>query len=97
MHAGGYSNFYPLALFSFCSRMRFENIPGISTTYSMRRRALKCLFRQDFHPYLRPKAEPRLWPNCGFCYLGIQNGRRPYKTSFLSALPHLIATCRMVA
>ncbi len=91
MHAGDFSNFLPLALFSFCSSIWFKNIPG-----SMRRRAFKCLFRQHFHPYPRSKAEPRLWPNCGFCYLGIQNGRKPCRPIFLSALPHLIATCRMV-
>src|SRR5215472_12920586 len=42
------ANFLPLALFSFCSSIRFKNITGIPPRISLRRRALNawsaCLF-----------------------------------------------------
>jgi hypothetical protein len=87
--------FLPLALFSFCSSIRLKNIPGISIRFSMRRRAVKCLFHQYFRLYPQAKAEPPLWPNCAFCSLRIQTGPKPCIPGCLSALPHLITTCRM--
>jgi len=95
-HAG-LSNFLSLALFSFCSSIKFKNIPRISPRYSMRRRAVKCLFHLHFRLRSWSKAEPPLWPNCVFCCLGIRGGRKLCPPSFLSALSHLIATCRMAA
>ena len=90
----GFRTFLPLALFSFCSNIEARNIPGILTRYSMQRRAVKCLFRLHFRLRPRSQAEPPLWPNCAFCCLSIRDGLKPCMPRFLSALPHLIATCR---
>ena len=94
---GALSNFSLLLCSLFVLMSNSGNIPGILARYSMRRKAVKCLFRQHFPLYPRSKAEPPLWPNYTFCCLRIQGGPKPCMPSLLSILPHLIATCRMAA